>query len=227
MHHLAGEYDMELASRGRVPGQDGSDEDRCMEAARPLAAMGRAREVDSLFGTCGRLTTAALPGWWLLEIGREYRAHGHDADARRTLLRARAKYVAAGRGGQDEMPFASFPLGEWQHVRDGWRDTTQLQSAGARGYGQLGIAMAHLGDTARAVVAESTLARSIHHPDGHALLWVAMIEEALGHRARALDYLRQAVAEGVPAAVMLHTHASTGFASMRGDPAFEVWRQGR
>ena len=67
----------------------------------------------------------------------------------------------------------------------------------------------------------------IHYPDGHALLWVAMIEEALGHRARSLDYIRQAVVEGVPAAVMLHTHVSTGFASMRGDRAFEVWRQGR
>ena len=125
------------------------------------------------------------------------------------------------------MPFASFPLGEWQQVRDDWRDSVQLQSAGARGYGQLGIALAYLGDTARAVAAESALARSIHHPDGQALLWVGMIEEALGHRARALDYIRQAVMEGVPAAVMLHTHASTGFASMRGDPAFEVWRQGR
>ena len=125
------------------------------------------------------------------------------------------------------MPFASFPLGEWQQVRDGWRDTVQLQSAGARGYGQLGIALAHLGDTTGAVAAESALARSIHHPDGHALLWVAMIEEALGHRARSLDYIRQAVVEGVPAAVMLHTHVSTGFASMRGDPAFEVWRNGR
>ncbi len=223
-HHLAGDYDEELADARAWSAAKPNDFERCLAMARPLAALGRESIVDSTIARCVALPRGSL-GSAYLGVGREYRAHRHDAEAERALLRARENFQLMGPG-RPVAHAADFASGDWTQVRENWRDTVALRAAGVVGYGQLGIALAHLGNQDGALKMEQAIERQAI-VGAQRLLWMAMIEEALGNRRQALALIQEAVSKGVAPAMMLHTHSATGFAPLRDDPTFQVWLRAR
>ena len=156
-HHLAGDFEGELAAdrraRARFPDRPGF----CYLQIRPLAALGREAAVDSLMKECSAMPNALPLGSQLLLAGTELQAHGHDAAGRRALVRARAWYSEHMPGRSDVLALIAWRAGEWEQVRDYWRSELSKHPIDARGYAQLGAASAHLGDRTTATAMDARL----------------------------------------------------------------------
>lgn len=156
--------------------------------------------------------------------GRELEAHGFPSEAEVLYRRAVSWYEAAVRT-SPESPAALWGLGRMLRaageIDSARRVMQRLEGVrpGYHVYADLGLLQAEAGDTAGAWHYDSLLARPAPGlPVFDAALRVmhrAAIRAALGQREEALDFLRRAVALGVPVALD-SVHVPAPFRRLRG-----------
>jgi tetratricopeptide (TPR) repeat protein len=219
-HHLAGDFERELAERQRAQKTETGGYGTCFMVQQPLAALGWEASVDSLIAECSKLPNAPVPGSPWLTVAVEYHAHGHRDAARRAFGRARDWYASQPEPWTNALIGIDWAMGNWEAVRDYWNAELPKGPLPNRGYAQLGAASAHLGDpsTAREMsrrIAQGESAQGIDSP-----LDRAIIALALGDRELAMALLRTAVGKGVWPAEQFHYQP--GLDLLRGYPPFDA-----
>jgi tetratricopeptide (TPR) repeat protein len=215
-YHLVGEHEKELqaARRARVllpghpygPGLE----------AEALVALGRLEEVDSL------LRNLTLPSHWYWTVGRtwsetaeEFRAHGHDDEAREWFTRsvewmdARPSEERSSQVHRWLYGWNLFNLGNYDGARQvfesllhdlprisGTDDYAQVPTL-VHFTGRLGVIAARSGRLEEADSISQVLAdMDVPYQRGLQALYRAYIEAALGNRPTAVSLLRQSFDEG-------------------------------
>ena len=227
-HHMAGDIETALreAREGRT--RDPRNWMYCSKVMEQYAAFDRVREADSVVASCQGVPTAgADPGRPFLLMGQELLAHGHVAEAERVFARCialRVDFAARhpdGSGGRARMASqCHFQRGDWTHAYPLLRRDFANYTDQGKGHMELGIAAAHVGDTATAL---AMLRWHEHQPprDYDHLWYRAGILLALDRRDDAVQLLRQAVNGGSPA-IMTHINNVRAFLPLAGDSRFEV-----
>jgi DNA-binding SARP family transcriptional activator/TolB-like protein len=216
-HHYAGDFETEVREMRSAAHFGAGAYERCYSVYRGLVGLGRESSVDSLVATCLELPDAPEAGSAWLNVGLEYRAHGHTAAARRALLRAREWYAAQSQRYHNTRVLAQIEwnLGNWQATIDEQRAVMQRVTPNARDYARLGAAAARLGDTATAHEMSRNVAKLGSFPIDQAI-----IAAALGNRQAAMEHLRNAVWSGAIPAVQFHRQP--GLDPLRGYSEFDA-----
>lgn len=223
-HHMLGEHgrELEAARRGRAHHPEAMS--ALLYEARALAALG---EVDAVARCADEACTLradrfADAGALLLEVARELRAHGHEAEGVALALRAVATYRDA--DGQHERRALARALYESER----WADADAIlcglgtfddpaDEVDALGLG--GAAAARVGDTGRARAALQALrARTGRFRFGAQHAWMARIFAVLGEPDVAISALHGAFARGYRHGMALH--ADVDLALLGTLPAF-------
>jgi eukaryotic-like serine/threonine-protein kinase len=243
-HHLLGDYRAELAASERGRALHSVHVPLIFSEARALTALGRVTDAERRMTEMLELPADPLhsPGEVMWALGRELRAHGHEAAASAMFARALAWYdsrpsteraSAAHRGARAE---ALYAVGRFDDARrelerlasertgdvrtTGDHGTYGIAPLGAvdfRGY--LGALAARRGERPAAYAADSALeAMRAQGLYGRHTYWRARIAALLGERERAVALLRDALREGRTHVVL---HAESDFATLREVPAFQ------
>jgi tetratricopeptide (TPR) repeat protein len=243
-HHLAGDYQAELAAarRGRHLHPDRLTP--IYNEARALAALGRvdaaARALDATLDVPAE--PLYTPAEVMRAVGIELRAHGHAAAADAAFARAlrwyearpaaeraspafRARYAealyTAGRFAEARRLFEPAPArADTASRMEGYLGTLAVAApddVDRRGY--LGALAARRGDRAAALRADSALASlGRAYLTGRRTYWRARIASLLGEPERALTLLREALQEGRTFPML---HGEADLAPLHGVPAFQ------
>jgi DNA-binding SARP family transcriptional activator/TolB-like protein len=230
--HLLGRYEEEYALARRNRPTATNLIVRLIAEARPLAAMGRAGDIDLLVNEA--LATAEQPnlneGSLMQRIGTELRAHGHVEAARTLFNRSRSWYEAELR--EEERP-AMYGwalgntlrnLGEVDSAKSAYMALHRRIPGMYRFHGELAVVAAMTRNVSEFAHFDSLLARpesNWNNFDASLRIWYrARAAALLGERAEALQLLQTAVARGVP--VDLDSiHIDPDFHTLRGLPAFD------
>jgi DNA-binding SARP family transcriptional activator/TolB-like protein/tetratricopeptide (TPR) repeat protein len=232
-HHLLGEYRAELRVARQARQRFPRNFDLCLAEARPLAALGRLRELDTLVAGCHWLPEGEQSDHQarLLDAAAsELRGHGH-ADAAERLF---ARMVADARARADSGRLAPSALASVYSQAGRWPEALAAilpsvdtsPAARPRSAGVAAIAAARTGDTATARVLRLWLERR-DHPDSMpaAALWLARIAGSEGRVADALRFLAISKARGTPLPTLIH--ADRAFEPIENRPAFRVVLRGK
>jgi DNA-binding SARP family transcriptional activator/TolB-like protein len=212
-HHMLGNHRTELNAARRA---------RDLYPARPgpllfevsaLAALGRVAEVDRRIEE--RLATASeeppSAGALMATAAREFRAHGATDAARRLFERSLEWYRAQSPGGPiaDPRPgigVALYELGHWDDAREAFSVLAGEVPENIAFQGYLGVIAVRQGDRAEAERVDAWM-RDLEQPYlvGRNTLWRARIAALSGESDRAVDLLRDALAQGLAYDTYLHT----------------------
>jgi serine/threonine protein kinase/predicted Zn-dependent protease len=227
--HVLGDHEQELKdaqnARAQYPGRLAV----LIYEIRALSARGqitdvqtRLREALSLPPSEGSTTTA---GTLMRDAALELHAHGHGAAAKAALEQADAWYQsrpateAKSQGSRNGQHQVQYLLGRWDEARASLEGLAKESPDNLPYQGALGTLAAHQGrrDDAQRI---ATQLRDLDRPylRGAHTLWRARIAALLGERESALSLLREALAQGQPFSVTLHTDEA--FESLRSDPGF-------
>jgi tetratricopeptide (TPR) repeat protein len=244
-HHQLGDYQAELAGAVRGRGLHPDHVPLRYAEARALGALGRVTEAERALDEAldlppDPLHTHAEVTW---ALGREFRAHGHEAAAQAAFGRALAWYDArptaerattVQRGRRAEALYAA---GRWDEARRSFEALAaerrgEASAAGDHGMyglaplgppdyrGYLGVLAARRGNRGAARAADSALAAFRgSHLFGRPTYWRARIAALLGERERAVALLREALQQG---RTHVTVHAEGDFAALRELPAFQA-----
>jgi len=227
--HLLGQHDAELAVT-----RDGlahfPDSWRCLAAdVRALAALGRVDDVAARVdeGVVLAPSDTMNAGRLMVLAADEFRAHGHADGATRFYLRAANWYAAPPAGtllSATDRIWQAAALDAADRTAAAaaiWRTLAADTSADIDALGALGVEAAAGGDRAAALARDRQLA-AIHRPYlyGRPAYQRSRIAARLGDRARAMQLLRAAFAEGRPYDLALHTDGA--LASLVGYPPFDA-----
>jgi TolB-like protein len=167
-----------------------------------------------------------------LFAGRELRAHGYPAEAKKVFQEvvARLGNVAADdRRGLLWQARALYEAGELQRARDGFRQVLAHDSASVEALGRIATASVHLGDMATAREMEERLKKvSLPFPMGAALRWRAVIASAQGRTSEAVALLDQAVRQGLrlmDTPPNITVHLDPDFVGIEKTPAWKAMLQ--
>lgn len=218
-HRLLGDLDVAIAEWRQVVAQNPDAVDLCELGIGLFAAAGRESSVDSVITACEQLPASRRDtDRTLVMAGGNFRMRGHDAAAQRVFRRAlsiRTRLAAEGARPKGSVAMIHADLGEWQAAYDILRP---IASPNAFQRVMLGVAAAHVGDTATArAVIRWTDTQSKR--DG-AEMDRAFIEAALGERDQAIASLRAAVRSGVVPG-FANWYVRPELLPLRGDPRFE------
>ena len=227
-HHMAGDFPTAL--REAMEGRTRSPRNwlYCSKVMEQYAALGYVREADSVLTSCeGVPDVGDDPGWPYYIMGQELLAHGHAVEAGRVFghcIGLRLDYAARhpdGRGGRAWLASQClFARGDWARAYPVLRtDFTHYPNID-KGHMELGIAAAHLGDTATAT-AMLRWHEGRSRTDSDHLWYRAGILVALDRRDDAIQLLREAV-KGTSPAIMAHINNVRAFLPLAGDSRFEM-----
>ena len=169
-------------------------------------------------------TPTFVPRNVLRSLASEVRWHGNPALAKAMLERVLASYAAE----PDSLSVPSFKYGRaltlyylerWKEAKQLFGELAAAPKASSEQKGFLALAAAHLGDRATAERLARAIGPEVPPPELRGVtIWRARIAAALGDDERAIELLRQAFAQGVPAAVV---HADMDLEHLRGIAAFD------
>ena len=215
--HLLGEHERELeeSRRGQLsaPGMLGF----IRLEVRALSALGRIDEVQAVAGRSLSIpATSGTGGQVLEEAARTLRAHGHREAS--LVLAARAvewHRTQSTRAPNDET--RATLAGCWTRPNGGMKPIECSPRSPRKGpsvSGNAGACAARRGDVSRARAISAELQR-LSDPDllGYHTYWRAKIAALLGEHPRAVDLLRQALAQGQ--VLGLWVHHDEDFESLR------------
>jgi tetratricopeptide (TPR) repeat protein len=243
-HHQLGDHSAELAATDRGRRLHPNHRPLMFAEARALAARGRVADAGRQLAELLELAPDPLylPGELTWALGRELRAHGHEAAALAVFERALAWYDArpaveraspALRGRRAE---ALYDAGRWNEARQQFEalaaerrgDASRVGDLGTLGIspigdldyrGYLGALAARRGDRAAALTVDAALAAwPAPHLLGRHTYWRARIAALLGERERAMGLLREALRQG---RTYLVVHVEADFVALHGLPAFQ------
>jgi DNA-binding SARP family transcriptional activator/tetratricopeptide (TPR) repeat protein/TolB-like protein len=218
-HRLLGDLNTGIAEWRQAVAEVPDRVNVCALGIPLLAAAGLESSVDSLLLACERLPDARMDtDGNLATAGRNYRMTGHHDAAQRAFRRALAfRTELAATGGRPRYSLARLfaDLGEWQNAYDILRT---LRSPDEEQRVALGVAAAHIGDTATARETMRWLETTSKREGAE--MNRAFIELALGQRDQAIASLRAAITSGV-APGWNAWYLRPELAPLRGDPRFE------
>ena len=229
--HFAGDYAGELHEaqrREKLPNHDAWMSFLLASESRALSALGRARELDSVFDRMLAITSRAdiSPARAMLTSAEELMGHGHAADAPAVLRRA-LQWVNAR---TDTISQAEVDLLHARVLYElGQRDQAQsiaakLPRAGspreAAPWALLGAIAARRGDRAEALRISSYLATTpMNDLADHVELAQAKIAMALGDRESAMSHLLRACGRGCDA-FLSFLESDYDLLALHSDPRF-------
>jgi hypothetical protein len=203
-HHMLGQHEKELShARGNIA-RRGLDLRTALQEVRPLAALGRANEVDSLYAKVKDMPPAGgnSPAGLLANAGWEFLAHRKDEALARRMFQQRLDYFNAFPAGERASFAASIAqselmLGRLAESRALFDSLSRAAPNDVALLGQLGATAAMQGDTAAARAADARLvALTIPYLRGFNTLWRSRIAALSGNCASAAMLLRKALGEG-------------------------------
>jgi hypothetical protein len=207
--HMLGEHQQELheAREARMRYSH-----LLLPETRALAALGRITDLERLLdeNTFTSAQQRFTPADALRNAAIELRAHGHAEAARRAFDKALAWYaIRPGEARQRLRAAHAETLYEAQHWAEARVLLTELAAeapANVDYLGRLGVLAARAGEKQEAGRLSTALAASTQpYLLGAPTLWRARIAAQLGDHAQALTLLRQALSEGQPYELWLHT----------------------
>jgi DNA-binding SARP family transcriptional activator/TolB-like protein len=225
-HHMLGNHRAELRVARRAREIYPSNPQILAQEVMALAALGRLAAVDRLIEERLAHATPESPsaGAIMVTAARELRAHGRPEAATAILLRSLDWYRALPEGGPMGDPRASiaivlYELGHWAEARDAFAVLAAERPGSIWVRGRLGTLAARRGDRAGADAADDWL-RDLDEPYlmGQHTLWRARIAAVSGDHERAVNLLRQAIAEGVQHGT--HFHTDVDLAALRDRPDY-------
>ena len=225
-HHQLGDYSAELAAAERGQALHPEHVPIFYSKARALAALGRVADAERAMNDALDIPPDPLhsPGEVTRALGRELRAHGHEAAAQAAFTRALAWYdsrpnaeraTAAHRARRAEVLYAA---GRWDEARQQFEvlareHTGEVSSAGDHGTyglaplgeldyrGYLGALAARRGDRVAALAADSALAAlDGTHLRGRHTYWRAAMRADVSRASRRVGLQRAARRAGVSGA---------------------------
>lgn len=221
--HMTGRFADELAllaaARQRFP----HDFDLCLVELGAHAALGHRAEVERRIKSCAPLSDGEVllsEEQLMLLAGREFRAHGHHADADRIfsdlVQRAEASF-AAGMYEAAGMGSTYYEAGRWTKALPYLREVLDT-APGARPLraAMLAIAAVHAGDRATARACNAWLARQDDGKKVPVIMWRARVAAHEGRLREANAHIRRA--RGLHAQVMATWHDDPGLTPLRGRP---------
>jgi DNA-binding SARP family transcriptional activator/tetratricopeptide (TPR) repeat protein/TolB-like protein len=211
--HMLGEHRRELqeARQGRI--QQPELLSALFTEVRALAALGRIEEVERLLHES--LSVSPQPEWTPAEVMRnaaaELRAHGQAKAAARALDQALAWYrtrpeAERQEGHRPALAQTLYAAERWADARALFEELAAEQPENVHYLGHLGTLAARRGERREAERIAAALAPSTQpYLRGAHTLWRARIAAQLGDREQALLLLREALAQGQPYGLWLHT----------------------
>ena len=221
-YHLLGEYQRELDAVQRARTFFPGDLEMLTFEARALVGLGRVGQVSARVDEMERASGDSSLSFWIDNVGRELRAHGHRKEARAAFERGLHLYRALplpqqqGRRGN-----LAVLLGDLERYDEAWSIAKQLALENpddAASQGNLGTLAAHRGDRAEAQRIDRLLA---DRKGGAATLWRARIAAALGDRDQPVTLYRLALEQGVGFDLGYSTHVDPAFEPVRNYAPFE------
>ena len=218
--HMLGNYERELEESKRAQEYAPGVHLFLMAEARALAALGRVAEVTRVSERS--LSTGPVAGARhdagrvMEEAAVELRAHGHLEASRQAAARA-VDWYANRPPGTTSDPGHRVDLASALYLAERWEDARRVYAAlrsdypGQPGYlAHLGQLAAHTGDVSQARLVSEQLSRvGTTGPSGReSLAWILFergrIAALLGEPARAVELLRDAIANGFPVGLNIH-----------------------
>jgi tetratricopeptide (TPR) repeat protein len=167
-----------------------------------------------------------------LFAGRELRAHGYPAEAKKAFQEVVSRLgnvSPTDRRGVLWQSRALYEAGEFQRARDGFRQILAGDSTNVEALGRIATASVHLGDMGTAKQMEERLkSLGSPFPMGAGLRWRAAIASAQGKTAEAVALLDQAVRHGLrlmDTPPNLTVHLDPDFAGIEKTPAWKAMLQ--
>jgi serine/threonine-protein kinase len=231
-YHVLGEHARELRAAQRARQQFPRNLATLRMELLALSALGRGREVVERLDEIKTLPPDPIrqPAPVMRETALDLAAHGDSAAAATVLARTLAwveSQSAADRATADlrfERALTHYAAGHADSARVIAAELARRHPRDARYAGLLGTLAAQRGDRAEAVRLSGMLAR-LERPfgRGEASYWRACIAARLGERDAAVDLLARALDAGYVYQVrFLDAHVEPSFATLRGDPRFEM-----
>lgn len=136
-----------------------------------------------------------------LFAGRELRAHGYAAEAKKVFEEVLSRLGTVAPDDRARMlrrSRALYEAGDYQSARDGFRQILAVDSTNAEALGRIATASVHLDDLVTARQMEERLKKvGSPFPMGAGLRWRAAIASAQGKTAQAVALLDEAVRQGL------------------------------
>jgi DNA-binding SARP family transcriptional activator len=226
-YHALGRYREELMAAEAARQSYGATWDVLYLEMGALAALHRVPELNErLDQSVGLGPNFSLhpPGFVLIRVASELRAHGHPEEAHMVLARALAWYRDQRRPDSDGwragLGHALYRSGDWTGARQVFAEQAAKNSTDWDSKVMLGLTAARLGDSAGAAGTAEALAL-VHGRFlfGQAAYYQARLASVLGHREEAVAFLRRAFAEGLLGRGDLHTDPDLD--SLRGFGPFQ------
>jgi DNA-binding SARP family transcriptional activator/TolB-like protein len=222
--HMLGEHRQELrgARQSRIQHQELRT---FWWEVRTLAALGRVNELERLLQES--LVLPPQPGWTpagvMRDAAAELRAHGHAEAAARALEQALAWYASrpAEERSRHRRSLARtlYQAERWAEARALFEELAAEQPEDVHFLGHLGTLATRRGERDEAERISAALASSTQaYLRGAHILWRARIVAQLGEREQALHLLREAIAQGQPYGLWLHTDPD--LEPLRNHPSF-------
>ncbi|MGI9182205.1 MAG: tetratricopeptide repeat protein [Longimicrobiaceae bacterium] len=211
--HILGEHRQELKEARKERLRHPDMLSTLFTEVRALAALGRVKEVERLLRES--LSLPAQPGYVepadvMRDAAAELRTHGHADAAARTLDKALAWYRTRPDPERQEHRAALaqtlYAAQRWEEARALFEELAAEQPENIHRLGYLGTLAARRGERAEAERISTMLASSTQpYLLGAHTLWRARIAAQLGDSEQALLLLREALAQGQPYVLRLHT----------------------
>jgi tetratricopeptide (TPR) repeat protein len=211
-HHLLGDFEAELVVAKRTRETSPGEISIRATEVRALAALGNFGELERALGEALTLPSddSGNGGSLLAEAALELRAHGHQeaaiAAARRAVAWWREVSVeASSAGSRKAIGRALYLAEEWDAAAAVFHELSRSDPADVEAKGYAATIAARQGNRALASRYSEEL-RAIERSTlfGTHTLWRARIAAQLGESERAVDLLRDAVAQGVRYGLWIH-----------------------
>jgi tetratricopeptide (TPR) repeat protein len=200
--HILAEYEDEIQAAREARVRFPEDRRPVYWEARALIGLGRIPGAMSVLEEGMSLSSREWsPGNLLVLTGLQLRSHGHDEDGEQALRRGLAWYREEDRSTDDRFSIAKtcLWLGESELAGQLFREleTEKPDVLDYKGY--LGLALASAGLAAEAREIDHRLGSwSDPYAHGRHLFWRAAIAARLEEKDRAVDLLRESLAQGLP-----------------------------
>jgi tetratricopeptide (TPR) repeat protein len=210
--HMLGDHRRELQEARQGRGQHAELRSLLLTELRALAAQGQVAEVERLLDES--LFLPPQPGWTaagvIREAATELRAHGHEQAATRVVEKALAWYrsrtLVEQRSDRSALASLLYDAQRWEEARVLFEELAAEQPDAIEHLGHLGTLAARRGERAEAERISAKLASSTQpYLLGAHTLWRARIAAQLGEHEQAMLLLREALAQGQPYGLWLHT----------------------
>ncbi|RMD60019.1 hypothetical protein D6833_10550, partial [Candidatus Parcubacteria bacterium] len=210
VHHLLGEYELELTKIRKGVKQYPNNRTLLDLEGRALAALGMVKELNEVIEQSRMLRPDRLGGI-LGRMGQELRLHGYEEAALNILTRAlnwyheRPDSEKQAESYKEGLALIFIYLHKWQEARAIYEELVQRSPDEIEYLGRLGALAAKTGDRLKAEALMTRL-QQLDKPFMFGLhtFWLACIASELGEPERAVAFLKTAFEQGYKYGMRLH-----------------------